>query len=85
MHEEQGTSDSGLSERLGHDIINLSTKDTTYSPSIIPTIHLVPDNLSTKNKWTEFKSSPKCPLFRGSPALCSNQAISSRNDFMLSY
>ena len=49
--------------------MNLSTKDMTYGPSIIPTIHFEPpkeENLSTKNKSAEFMSSPKSPLFGGS-------------------
>ena len=60
------------SPKQGHSITNLSTKDMTYSPSIIPTIHFEPpkeDNLSTKNKSAEFMLSPKCPLFRGSTVL----------------
>ena len=45
------------SPKYGHSIINLSTKDTTYSPSIIPTIYFEPpkeENLSTKSKSAEF-------------------------------
>ena len=37
------------SPKYGHSIINLSTKDITYGPSIIPTIHFEPpkeENLS---------------------------------------
>ena len=44
-----------------YGIINLSTKDMTYVPSIIPTTHFEPckeENLS-KNKSAEFMSSPK--------------------------
>ena len=51
-------------------MINLSTKNTTYGSSIIPTIHFEPpkgDNLSIKKKSAEFELPPKCPLFRVSP------------------
>ena len=57
------------SPKYGDSRINLSTKDTTYGPSIIPTIHFEPpkeENLSTKSKSIEFMSNPKCPLFGGS-------------------
>ena len=57
------------SPKTGHSTINLSTKDMTYCPSIIPTIHFEPlkeENPSTKNKSAKFMSSPKCPLFEGS-------------------
>ena len=65
------TSDSGLSQIWTQynkrfvilcpclsfaDRFNLSTKDTTYCPSIFPTIHFEPlkeDHLSTKNKSAE--------------------------------
>ena len=49
VHSEP--SDSGLSE-IRTQYNNLSTKDMTYSPSIIPTIHFEPhkeENLSTKD------------------------------------
>ena len=65
----RGTSDSGLSQIRTWYITNLSTKDMTYGPSIIPTIHFEPpkeDNLSTKSKSAEFMSSPECPLCGGS-------------------
>ena len=61
------------SPKYGHSIINLSTKDMTYSPSIIPTIHFEPpkeENLSTKNKSATFSLSLKCPSFGGSTVLC---------------
>ena len=45
-----GTSDRELSQ-IRHRIINLSTKDKTYSPSIIPTIHFEPSK--EKNLYKE--------------------------------
>ena len=45
-----------------YNIVNLSTMDTTYSPSTIPTIHFEPpkeENLSAKNKSAKFISFPK--------------------------
>jgi hypothetical protein len=47
---------SGLSQ-IRTQYNNLSTKDTTYGPSIIPTTHFEPpkeENLSTKNKSAKF-------------------------------
>ena len=56
------------SPKYGHSIVNLSTKDMAYCPSIIPTMYFEPpkeENLSTKNKSVEFMLPPKCPLFGG--------------------
>ena len=56
------------SPKYGHSIVNLSTKDMAYCPSIIPTMYFEPpkeENLSTKNKSAGFMLSPKCPLFGG--------------------
>ena len=55
--------------KLGHCIINLSTKDTVrgpknYMPYSFSTFR--EDNLSIKDKTAEFILSPTCPLFRGS-------------------
>ena len=59
-------------------MINLSTKDMTYGPSIFPVIHFESpkeENLSTKNKSAEFMLSPKCPLFGGSSTLSTAETL----------
>ena len=60
--------------RLGHNIIDLSTKDTVQGPKklfpyTVVLIHFEPpkkDNLSTKDTTAELILSPKCLLFGGS-------------------
>ena len=74
------------SPKCGHSIINLSTKDMTYSPSIIPTIHFEPpkeEYLSTKNKSVEYMLSRKCPLFTVVPYILSAMFVLSQSSMKI--
>ena len=58
--------------RKGHNINDLSTRDTARGPKKLPSLYFQyidnlreEDNLSTKDKTSEFILSPTCPLFGG--------------------
>ena len=57
--------------RKGHNINDLSTRDTARGPKRLPSLFSYTDNLreednlSTKDKTNKFILSPTCPLFRG--------------------
>ena len=58
------------SPKYGHSIINLYTKNMTYSPGTIPTIHFEPPKEDNLYLYKEhIYAGTKCPHFRDSTML----------------